>query len=158
MNESRVLFIQRGQPLPDPAALAQIDAIVLVDTLEPVYDCPYCGARSFNPHDITHRYCNRCHRFEDEPQLTTAPMGETHHTLDKEGNAPPIAAQLDYIIATLHRIEERLIAAQPQDQTISPQGIPSATQFQSEAASPSPQWQQIRTATFPPSPNQQPLP
>lgn len=25
--------------------------------------CPRCLAQSFNPHDIEHRYCGRCHMF-----------------------------------------------------------------------------------------------
>jgi ribosomal protein S27AE len=29
------------------------------------YLCPRCGAKSFNPNDIVHRYCGSCHRFED---------------------------------------------------------------------------------------------
>jgi ribosomal protein L37E len=29
------------------------------------YTCPRCGAVSYNPNDKLHRYCVRCHRFED---------------------------------------------------------------------------------------------
>jgi ribosomal protein S27AE len=30
------------------------------------YVCPACRAESFSMHDIAHRYCGRCHRFEDD--------------------------------------------------------------------------------------------
>jgi|HubBroStandDraft_3_1064219.scaffolds.fasta_scaffold01525_13 hypothetical protein len=29
----------------------------------PSFVCPRCRAQSFNPHDIEHRYCGRCHMF-----------------------------------------------------------------------------------------------
>lgn len=33
--------------------------------------CPQCGAVSFNPHDLTNRYCGRCHVFlDDAPGVT----------------------------------------------------------------------------------------
>lgn len=32
----------------------------------PSFLCPRCGARSFNAHDIQHRYCGRCHVFVDD--------------------------------------------------------------------------------------------
>lgn len=28
------------------------------------YACPRCGITSYNPNDLTHRYCGRCHQFE----------------------------------------------------------------------------------------------
>lgn len=28
--------------------------------------CPLCSAESFNPNDIAHRYCGRCHVFVDD--------------------------------------------------------------------------------------------
>jgi hypothetical protein len=31
------------------------------------YTCPRCGRVSYNPHDLAHRYCGACKRFEDEP-------------------------------------------------------------------------------------------
>jgi hypothetical protein len=30
-------------------------------SLPPHFDCPRCGARSYNPNDIEHGYCGRCH-------------------------------------------------------------------------------------------------
>ena len=30
---------------------------------KPHFRCPQCGAISFNPHDISERYCGRCHLF-----------------------------------------------------------------------------------------------
>lgn len=27
--------------------------------------CPQCGRRSFNPNDITERYCDNCHQYHD---------------------------------------------------------------------------------------------
>jgi hypothetical protein len=42
---------------------------------KPSFVCPRCRAQSFNPHDIEHRYCGRCHMFirDSEPlsQSTT---------------------------------------------------------------------------------------
>jgi hypothetical protein len=29
------------------------------------YTCPACKRTSYSPHDIEHRYCGHCHRFED---------------------------------------------------------------------------------------------
>jgi ribosomal protein S27AE len=29
------------------------------------YTCPDCGAVSYHPKDIEHRYCGRCHQFEE---------------------------------------------------------------------------------------------
>jgi hypothetical protein len=34
---------------------------------EPSITCPRCGATSYNPHDLAHRYCGRCHAFHDDP-------------------------------------------------------------------------------------------
>jgi hypothetical protein len=34
-------------------------------TYGPSLTCPHCGAVSFGPHDISHRYCGRCHLFAD---------------------------------------------------------------------------------------------
>src|SRR5262245_60356673 len=28
--------------------------------------CPRCRFTSYNPHDIAHRYCGRCHAFADD--------------------------------------------------------------------------------------------
>jgi hypothetical protein len=25
--------------------------------------CPFCGTKSYNPHDAEHEYCGRCHVF-----------------------------------------------------------------------------------------------
>jgi hypothetical protein len=33
----------------------------------PSYRCPRCGAVSYNAGDLAHRYCGRCHKFEDQP-------------------------------------------------------------------------------------------
>lgn len=33
----------------------------------PSYTCPVCGSISYHQKDIEHRYCARCHRFEDDP-------------------------------------------------------------------------------------------
>lgn len=33
----------------------------------PLFVCPLCGARSWNPNDARERYCGRCHRFVDDP-------------------------------------------------------------------------------------------
>jgi ribosomal protein L40E len=33
--------------------------------IPPAYVCPRCGARSWNPHDAEHKYCARCHAFEE---------------------------------------------------------------------------------------------
>lgn len=30
--------------------------------------CPRCLAQSYNPHDIEHRYCGRCHMFIRNPK------------------------------------------------------------------------------------------
>jgi len=32
-------------------------------------ECQLCGARSFHPSDIAHRYCGRCHLFHDSVML-----------------------------------------------------------------------------------------
>lgn len=32
----------------------------------PSFTCPRCGAVSYNPHDISYRYCGRCHVFVDD--------------------------------------------------------------------------------------------
>lgn len=40
-------------------------------------ECLTCRMRSFNPNDIQHKYCGRCHKFHDEPQ-------EEGHTLAAE--------------------------------------------------------------------------
>jgi ribosomal protein S27AE len=32
----------------------------------PSVTCPFCMAQSFNPHDVEHRYCGRCHVFIDD--------------------------------------------------------------------------------------------
>jgi hypothetical protein len=29
--------------------------------------CLDCGHTSYNPHDVTHRYCGHCHRFLLDP-------------------------------------------------------------------------------------------
>lgn len=34
--------------------------------------CPRCGAESFNPNDISERYCGRCHVFVDDPPFSPA--------------------------------------------------------------------------------------
>jgi transcriptional regulator with XRE-family HTH domain len=36
------------------------------DADPPHFICPRCGAVSFNPHDVKHRYCGRCHAFVDD--------------------------------------------------------------------------------------------
>jgi hypothetical protein len=46
---------------PNECALPLVDAM---DRGAP-YCCPRCGAVSFNPHDREHRYCGRCHAFEE---------------------------------------------------------------------------------------------
>jgi hypothetical protein len=33
------------------------------------YVCPHCGAESWNPNDLMHRYCGRCHLYADDPVL-----------------------------------------------------------------------------------------
>jgi hypothetical protein len=35
--------------------------------------CPRCGKRSFNPHDVSARYCGACHRFVDDQTLPVRP-------------------------------------------------------------------------------------
>lgn len=30
---------------------------------QPVYECPVCKAKSYNPNDIKYGYCNACHAF-----------------------------------------------------------------------------------------------
>jgi len=31
------------------------------------FECPDCGAVSYNPNDMQKRYCGRCHAFVDDP-------------------------------------------------------------------------------------------
>lgn len=35
----------------------------------PSFTCPRCQAVSYNPNDISERYCGRCHVFVDDPSL-----------------------------------------------------------------------------------------
>ena len=35
------------------------------DRDKPAYTCPSCGAESWSEQDAIHRYCGRCHAFED---------------------------------------------------------------------------------------------
>jgi ribosomal protein S27AE len=34
-----------------------------LQNLESSFTCPKCGAVSYNPSDIAHFYCGRCHQF-----------------------------------------------------------------------------------------------
>jgi ribosomal protein S27AE len=43
-------------------------------TEAPSFTCPRCGATSYNPSDIKHRYCGRCHMFVDD--AVAAPAAE----------------------------------------------------------------------------------
>jgi len=48
---------------------ARMDAIwhdCFVEPDHPSVVCPRCGRRSYNPGDITHRYCGACHRYHDD--------------------------------------------------------------------------------------------
>lgn len=36
------------------------------------YICRACRAESYSAHDIAHRYCGRCHQFEDDLPLERA--------------------------------------------------------------------------------------
>lgn len=40
------------------------DKSMMVDPQEYIA-CPKCGAQSFNPNDIKHRYCGNCHEFHE---------------------------------------------------------------------------------------------
>jgi hypothetical protein len=33
---------------------------------QPSITCPRCGSVSYNPGDIEHRYCGRCHQFHQD--------------------------------------------------------------------------------------------
>jgi hypothetical protein len=51
---------RRGYQIPPDAAVSIV--------------CPQCGFRSYNPHDIEHRYCGQCHQFHDQlPKRGDAP-------------------------------------------------------------------------------------
>jgi len=36
--------------------------------------CPRCGWTSYNPHDISERYCGHCHVFLDDPPAEEPPQ------------------------------------------------------------------------------------
>lgn len=37
--------------------------------IELPFVCPHCGAKSWHPKDAEERYCGRCHRFVDDPEV-----------------------------------------------------------------------------------------
>jgi hypothetical protein len=45
------------QPVPDEA---------YVNAIRPSFQCPKCGAVSYNPNDVRERYCGACHKFAGE--------------------------------------------------------------------------------------------
>lgn len=44
-------------------ALTVTQAAAAMDSGEPHYLCPFCGAVSYNENDIEHGYCGRCHEY-----------------------------------------------------------------------------------------------
>jgi hypothetical protein len=61
---------------------------------EPVFECPNCGARSYNPNDIRERYCGRCHEFFTTDPLTNKQTAETIDTVT--------AALIEGVIAKIY--------------------------------------------------------
>ncbi len=45
------------------------------------YTCPRCGRTSHHPADEQFRYCEACHRFEDEPTADDVRMVAVHPVL-----------------------------------------------------------------------------
>ena len=61
------------------------------------YVCRSCRAESYSAHDIAHRYCGRCHQFEDDLPLyeNRMSMNEQHRIEEwlKGSKASGCAAQ-----------------------------------------------------------------
>jgi hypothetical protein len=69
----------------EPALRAILAKCKEVDALlkgRKIFCCPRCLAESYNPHDIEHRYCGRCHMFIRDP----TPLSQSTMHL---GDSPP---------------------------------------------------------------------
>jgi hypothetical protein len=48
---------------------------------QPHFRCPRCGWISFNPNDIAHLYCGRCHLYFAPPEIWPLPRNEPSRPL-----------------------------------------------------------------------------
>lgn len=47
-----------------------------IGSAPPFIECASCGVRSYNPNDVSERYCPRCHVFHDEEERAEQILAE----------------------------------------------------------------------------------